>query len=130
MLSSHILGQVQSVCDRVGFFSAGRLVASGRLEDLAAAAGGGRPVFEIGADGDGDDIERVLRGIDGVQSVERLTGDRRTWAVSATSDVAAALTSALAASSHPVVHLRRRGDDLLEIYRQLVPEERDGRRIH
>ena len=32
LLSSHILGQVQSLCDRVGFFSAGRLVAAGPLD--------------------------------------------------------------------------------------------------
>ena len=36
LLSSHILGQVQSLCDRVGFFAAGRLVAAGPL-------GGARP---------------------------------------------------------------------------------------
>jgi ABC-2 type transport system ATP-binding protein len=35
LLSSHILGQVQSLCDRVGFFSAGRLVAAGPLDELA-----------------------------------------------------------------------------------------------
>ena len=39
LLSSHILGQVQSLCDRVGFFAAGRLVAAGPLEELAARHG-------------------------------------------------------------------------------------------
>ena len=27
----------------------------------------------------------------------------------------------------PLVHLRRRGEDLLELYRNLVPEGTDGR---
>ena len=38
LLSSHILGQVQSLCDRVGFFAAGRLVAAGPLAELARGA--------------------------------------------------------------------------------------------
>ena len=50
LLSSHILGQVQSLCDRVGFFSAGRLVAAGPLEELAG--GTDRTVeLEVGIDG-------------------------------------------------------------------------------
>ena len=40
LLSSHLLHQVQSVCDRVGIFVEGRLVAQGRVDELARAAGG------------------------------------------------------------------------------------------
>jgi ABC-2 type transport system ATP-binding protein len=129
LLSSHILGQVQSICDRVGFFSAGRLVAQGRLDELAGLAGGGKLSFEVGAEGDAADIERVLRSVAGVERVEHDAMDPRKWLVLAKTDVAAALTAALATTGHPVFHLRRRGEDLLEIYRHLVPEEADGRRI-
>ena len=38
LLSSHILGQVQSLCDRVGFFAAGRLVAAGPLDGARRGA--------------------------------------------------------------------------------------------
>ena len=34
LLSSHLLAQVQEICDRVGILSRGRLVREGRLEDL------------------------------------------------------------------------------------------------
>jgi ABC-2 type transport system ATP-binding protein len=128
LLSSHILGQVQSICDRVGFFSAGRLVAQGRLDELAGLAGGGQLTFEVGAEGDPGEVERVLRTVSGVKRVERDAVDPR-WLVVANTDIAASLTAALAAAGHPVFHLRRRGEDLLEIYRHLVPEEIDGRRI-
>jgi ABC-2 type transport system ATP-binding protein len=127
LLSSHILGQVQSICDRVGFFSAGRLVAQGRLDELAGLAGGGKLTFEVGAEGDPADVERVLRGVSGVRRVEHDGGTRR-WTVVADTDVAASITGALASAGHPVFHLRRRGDDLLEIYRTLVPDESDGRK--
>jgi ABC-2 type transport system ATP-binding protein len=127
MLSSHILGQVQSICDRVGFFSAGKLVAHGRLEELRKLAGGGAIAFEVGADGDPDAIEGVLRRVPGVTDVVREPGDQPRWLVHSHRDVAAALTVALSAAGHSIDHLRRRGEDLLEIYRNLVPEERDGR---
>ena len=128
LLSSHILGQVQSICDRVGFFHEGRLVAHGRLDELARLAGGGLQAFEVGAEGDPTDVERVLREVSGVRRVERDAADPRKWIVAAPTDIAAAVTAALTAAGHPVFHLRRRGDDLIEIYRNLVPEERDVRR--
>jgi ABC-2 type transport system ATP-binding protein len=39
LLSSHLLSQVQQLCDRVGIFSRGRLIAEGTLADLATRAG-------------------------------------------------------------------------------------------
>ena len=34
LLSSHLLGQVQEVCDRVGILARGSLIREGRLDDL------------------------------------------------------------------------------------------------
>ena len=39
LLSSHLLGQVEQLCDRVGIFSRGQLIAEGSLTDLATLAG-------------------------------------------------------------------------------------------
>lgn len=39
LLSSHLLHQVQEVCDRVGLFVAGQLVAVGSVHDLATSMG-------------------------------------------------------------------------------------------
>ena len=36
LLSSHLLTQVQSVCDRIGIFAAGRLVGEGTVDELAS----------------------------------------------------------------------------------------------
>src|SRR5881275_2766506 len=36
LLSSHLLGQVQEICDRVGILAKGALVREGRLEELTA----------------------------------------------------------------------------------------------
>jgi ABC-2 type transport system ATP-binding protein len=125
MLSSHILGQVQSLCDRVGFFSAGRLVAAGPLEELARGAD--RNVeLEVGIDGLPEAIDPVAGRVSGVTSVRPHERDERLRIVASTEDVAAPLASALAGAGLTLVHLRRRGADLLELYRRFVPEGIDG----
>jgi ABC-2 type transport system ATP-binding protein len=39
LLSSHLLEQVERLCDRIGIFSRGRLVAVGTMAVLSARAG-------------------------------------------------------------------------------------------
>jgi ABC-2 type transport system ATP-binding protein len=125
MLSSHILGQVQSLCDRVGFFSAGRLVAAGPLEELARGAD--RTVeLEVGIDGLPEAIDAVALRVPGVTGVAPHERDERLRVVSSAEDVAAPLASSIAAAGLTLVHLRRRGADLLELYRRFVPEGIDG----
>ena len=41
LLSSHLLNQVQSVCDRIGIFAAGRLIGQGTMRQLAERFGEG-----------------------------------------------------------------------------------------
>ena len=128
LLSSHILGQVQSLCDRVGFFSSGRLVAAGPLDELAR--GTDRTVeLEVGVDGDPAAIDGVAMTVAGVRSVRPAPDADAYRIVTATEDVAGPLATALGASGLSVVHLRRRGADLQELYRRFVPEDSDGR-IH
>ena len=128
LLSSHILGQVQSLCDRVGFFSSGRLVAAGPLDELAR--GTDRTIeLEVGVDGDPAAIDGVAMTIAGVRSVRPALDADAYRIVTATEDVAGPLATALGASGLSVVHLRRRGADLQELYRRFVPEDSDGR-IH
>ena len=40
LLSSHLLEQVERLCDRIGIFSRGRLVGEGTVEELSTRAGG------------------------------------------------------------------------------------------
>ena len=73
LLSSHLLTQVQSVCDRVGIFAAGKLVGVGTVPELAEVHG--YPVnnieLRIDARPESDkEIEKVLRLVPGVRSAE------------------------------------------------------------
>ncbi len=73
LLSSHLLAQVQTVCDRVGIFAAGKLIGIGTVPELAAQFGEEAARIEVGFEGiDSSAYEatsKVLRGIDGVSEV-------------------------------------------------------------
>jgi ABC-2 type transport system ATP-binding protein len=62
-VSSHLLGEVEAVCDRVGVLSRGRLVAEGAPSVLRGA---GRPVLRV----DVDDVDRALRVLSAIPGVD------------------------------------------------------------
>lgn len=70
LLSSHLLHQVQAVCDRVGLFYRGRMVLEGTVEELARRVLGGAYRIQVEAEG-GSGIEDALRCIQGVVNVTR-----------------------------------------------------------
>ena len=129
LLASHLLHQVQSVCDRVGIFVAGRMVAQGPMNELADRLAEGPVTVEVGVDGDTADIERVLRSVSGVDRVDRDERDLRLWLVRAERDVRDDVARALVSEGLHLRQLRRRGDELDEIYRRYFQEGEvaDGR---
>ncbi len=72
VLSSHLLGMVQTICDRVALFNEGRVGLVGRVADLASQVLGGFYVVEIEASG--VDVPATLAGLDGVTSVVPIAG--------------------------------------------------------
>jgi len=69
LLSSHLLERVQSVCDRVALFSAGRIALLGSVPELGRQVLGGGYVVDIEADGAG--LAERLALIPGVSGVEK-----------------------------------------------------------
>jgi ABC-2 type transport system ATP-binding protein len=69
LLSSHLLDRVQSVCDRVALFNAGRIVLMGTVAELGRQVLGGGYTVEVEAEGGGD-IAKRLAALPGVRSVE------------------------------------------------------------
>ena len=74
LLSSHMLDQVQRVCDRVALFRNGRIVLMGTVPELAVKVLGAGFVVEVEAEGPG--IARRLAMLPGVTQVETLAADR------------------------------------------------------
>ena len=115
LLSSHLLQQVQSICDRVGIFVAGRMIAQGPVAELAAQMPESEVVVEVGADAPAAQTEAALGGIPEVTGV---TAGREPGilVITATADVRAAVARRLADDGVALWHLRRRGQELDEIY--------------
>lgn len=68
ILSSHILSEVQEVCDHVLIIHHGKLVATGTPEELEAQMRGGTTELIVKTD-DPDTVKTVLAAIDGVKHV-------------------------------------------------------------
>jgi ABC-2 type transport system ATP-binding protein len=69
LLSSHLLERVQSVCDRVALFSAGKIALMGSVSELGRQILGGGYVVDIEADGAG--LAERLALIPGVSGVDK-----------------------------------------------------------
>jgi ABC-2 type transport system ATP-binding protein len=70
LLSSHLLYQVQAICDRVGLFHRGRMVLEGKVTELAQQVLGGAYRVLIDAQGSAPAIEQALRSLPGVVDVK------------------------------------------------------------
>ncbi|AYY13121.1 ABC transporter ATP-binding protein [Actinobacteria bacterium YIM 96077] len=126
LLASHLLGQVQVVCSRVGIFVDGRMVASGTVDELAAQHGG-RLVVEVQTAQDDEledqDLEERLRDLPGIVSVHR---EGELWLVGAQHDARQDIATRLQEAGLTVVHLRQRSEELGAIYRRYFAEEGSG----
>jgi ABC-2 type transport system ATP-binding protein len=78
--SSHVLSQVEAVCDRVGILRQGELVAVDSIEGLRDAVGT-EARLRITVEGIDDDAIAAVRALDGVSQAS-LDGSRLTVAVS------------------------------------------------
>jgi ABC-2 type transport system ATP-binding protein len=68
ILSSHILSEIQSTCDRVIIINNGEIAADGNIEDLTQTVTGDRRVTAR-IEGDKEEIIKVIRGIKGVEKI-------------------------------------------------------------
>ena len=126
LLSSHLLDQVQAICQRVGIFYRGRLIAEGSVRDLASEISRTQDVVEVGAqaaDGRPAGIEIVAASLRGAAGVTSVTPDATTPGhvlVTGAPGIAGGLAVALASARLRPTHLRTREERLDAIYARLV----------
>ena len=73
ILSSHILAEIQEVCDYIMIISKGHLVASDTPENLEMALSNQRQT-ELVAKGEMEKVQQILEGLEGLQKVEVTEG--------------------------------------------------------
>jgi ABC-2 type transport system ATP-binding protein len=122
LLSSHLLDQVQRICDRVALFQAGRIVMMGSVAELAVQVLGAGFVVEVEAEGNG--IARKLSTIPGVTRVETLAADR--YRMTAERDVRPDAARAVVAVDGSLKRLSVDEPSLEAIYARTFQGKREG----
>jgi len=122
LLSSHLLDQVQRVCDRVALFESGRIVMSGTVAELAVQVLGAGFIVDVEAEGTG--IARRLSTIPGVTKVETLAADR--YRMTAERDVRPEAAAAVVAVGGALRRLSVDEPSLQAIYAHTFQDEREG----
>jgi len=124
MLSTHILSEVETTCERVLVIMRGRLRADSRVDELRSA-NAAVVTIESAATG----VAEALKKVDGVVTVEKVgepDGGFDTWRVTASSDqLCPALFEALRRTSWRVAELRSDTRTLESVFRELAqrPDE-------
>jgi ABC-2 type transport system ATP-binding protein len=116
LLSSHQLHQVQQVCDRVGLFVTGRLLALGDIATLSAQLFAKEPfLIEAGVDGEAnlESLRNAICVLEGVTSVELEGGTLR---IGCTRDATTSIARVILNSGLGLTHLQKKTYGLDDIY--------------
>jgi ABC-2 type transport system ATP-binding protein len=126
-MSSHILADVERVCDRVGIVDRGRLVVESTVADLQSRFA--QPVFVVELEsGQGPDETGLLAALERVPLVAGVTRDGGEIRVAADDPTRAGpeILRVLAASGVPIARFERLRPSLEDIFLRLVPGPRAG----
>ena len=116
LISSHQLQQIQQVCDRVGIYVQGSLIACGTLAELEAQIQkNGTYLLEVDVEPCDDQILGMLAAQQGILKIEK---EGRRFMITSKKDIRPQLTKFLGENDYTVMHLHQRGGDLDEIYRR------------
>lgn len=128
ILSTHILPEVQAVCDRIVVINKGKLVANEKTEDLVTAVDGSRKMVAKIV-GPQEDVLKALKDVAGVRTVDVL-GKRDTDSISylieseERVDARKPLFYMLSSKGWPLVGLEGMELSLEDIFIRLVGENR------
>jgi ABC-2 type transport system ATP-binding protein len=113
LLSSHLMTEVEQICDRVGVISNGTLVGEGTVDELR-----GRESLWLRAEPI-EEAERVVQALRGVEHVARIDGGLR---VAADSTTAPAIARALVEAGIAVSELRPQRASLEKVFLELTED--------
>lgn len=123
LLASHLLNQVQAVCDRVAIFVAGSVVAQGEPHELAAEqVGHARVEFRFA-----DDHEVGRERLEEIDTVEDVTNGRVPGSWIATLDIGTLPETVenLVSGGSKLTGVRRVDEDLDAIYRRYFEDREE-----
>ena len=129
VLSSHILSEVQAVCDSIMIISKGRLVASDTADNLTKLLAG-HETLQLEVRADSATAQMVLESIDGIDDVMMNTGEDGTLLLTITPaqgvDIREPMFFAFANENVPILEMSRSKATLEDVFLELTqgqPEE-------
>ncbi len=125
LVSSHQLYQIQQICDRVGIFVDGCLIACGGISELGSQiAAQGHYTLEVEAEPCDDRFLGYIHGLDGVTGISK---EGNTFVISSSRDLRSGITKFLGTHDYKLLHMHQKGGDLDEIYHVYFEEaEKEG----
>ena len=127
LLSSHLLHQVQAVCDRVGLFYQGQMVLEGTVPELARQVLGGAYRIHIEANG-ANHLTELFRRLPGVVEVKQT--DPTHYELEAESDLRASAARAVVEADGHLLSLNVELPGLDEIYTRYFQQEEEHDHDH
>lgn len=120
LLSSHLLHQVQAVCDRVGLFSQGKMVLEGTVAELARQVLGG--AYRVHLRAIGPDLTSALQRVPGAVSTQKLDSDL--YKIEAQEDIRAEVARTAVQAGARLLSLGLEEPSLDEVYQRYFQEVR------
>lgn len=114
LLSSHLLHQVQAICDEVGIFVGGKMIASGTIEQLSSQLQAREKLqLELQVAPQDEALYRLCRSMEGVIEVAT---EGELIRLTCKKDVRPQLSKAIIEAGYSILHLHLRGFTLDDIY--------------
>jgi ABC-2 type transport system ATP-binding protein len=124
LLSSHLLYQVQVVCDRVGLFNQGKMVLERSVPDLAQKVLGTAYRVSLEVAGDREAITSTLKSLRGVKNIRQL--NQREYEVEASHDLRPDVAQAVQMAGGRLFKLDMEMQSLDVIYSRFFEEVEHG----
>lgn len=121
LLSSHHLHQVQQICDRVGLFVQGELLAYGNIDDLALEIFDKEPIViqvEVGLHEERERLAQLKEQITALEEVLAIQERDARLHISCKRDITAQLAELIVGQAIPLYHLSKKHYGLDEIYQR------------
>ena len=131
ILSTHILQEVQAVCDRIVIINKGKIVANEKTENISRMVDNNRR-FNVKIAGPQKDVLSMLKGMPGISYAEALAerdGDAYTYLIESDYgvDVRKKLFYQLAERSWPMIGMEALGMSLEDIFITVVDKSEESK---
>lgn len=129
ILSSHILPEVNAVCERVVIINRGEIVAVDSPDKLSSSLAGTTKI-EARIEGPSDKVLKAIEKIEGVKNIEAAESkekDSTDYIIETEQsvDIRRALFFEMAEKKYPILEIKKHGLSLEEVFLQLTTNEKE-----